>query len=183
MEAHMYFLKQNMPMNTDIFFFKKIKWNKSKYDPSIFVRFQIIVLLCYSRSEYNLFSDSVIYRLLKLFLEKKKHWISNSSNKSYVLFETDCFSISIFCIPIIIMVYLLVLDFQYPLRNRIDCVIVSVLVLSSVDRVFEPWLGQIKDYKTDICCFSGKHAALRRKNKGWLDNVSPRDCCFRELVL
>jgi hypothetical protein len=71
MEAHMYFLKQDMPRNTDVFVFKKIKSNKSKYDPSIFVRFQMFVLFCYSQSEYNLFSDSVIYLLLKLFLEKK----------------------------------------------------------------------------------------------------------------
>jgi hypothetical protein len=26
-------------------------------------------------------------------------------------------------------------------------------------------LGQTKDYKIGICCFSAKHAALRRKNK------------------
>lgn len=72
MEAHMYFLKQDMLRNTDIFFLKKIKSNKSKYDPSNFVRFQMFVLFCYSQSEYNVFSDSVIYLLLKLFLEKKK---------------------------------------------------------------------------------------------------------------
>jgi hypothetical protein len=43
-------------------------------------------------------------------------------------------------------------------------------------RWFEPWAGQIKDYQIRICCFSIKHAALRRKSKGWLsqiqDNVS-----------
>jgi hypothetical protein len=37
-------------------------------------------------------------------------------------------------------------------------------------------LGQTKDYKIGIRCFSAKHAALRRKNKDWLarnqDNVS-----------
>jgi len=37
---------------------------------------------------------------------------------------------------------------------------------SAVDRW--SWTGQTKDYKLDICCFSGKHAALRRKNKDWL---------------
>jgi hypothetical protein len=45
-----------------------------------------------------------------------------------------------------------------------------------VDRGFEPWSGQTKDYKIGICCFSAKHAALRRKNKDWLarnqNNVS-----------
>jgi hypothetical protein len=33
-----------------------------------------------------------------------------------------------------------------------------------------------KDYKIGICCFSAKHAALRKKSKDWLarnqDNVS-----------
>jgi hypothetical protein len=36
--------------------------------------------------------------------------------------------------------------------------------------------GQSKDRKIGICCFSAKHAALRRKSKDWLawnqDNVS-----------
>ena len=39
----------------------------------------------------------------------------------------------------------------------------------------EPRSGETKDYKIGICCFSAKHAALRRKNKDWLawnqDNV------------
>ena len=34
----------------------------------------------------------------------------------------------------------------------------------------------VKDYKIDMCCFSTKHAALRRKSKDWLaqkqNNVS-----------
>ena len=53
---------------------------------------------------------------------------------------------------------------------------VSVLASSAVDRRFEPRSGQTKDYKIGICCFSAKHAALRRKNKDWLarnqNNVS-----------
>ena len=53
---------------------------------------------------------------------------------------------------------------------------VSVLASSTVDRVFEPRSGQTKDYKLGICCFSAKHAALRRKSKDWLaryqNNVS-----------
>jgi len=47
---------------------------------------------------------------------------------------------------------------------------------SAVDREFEPWSGQTKDFKIRICCFSAKHAAFRRKNKDWLarnqNNVS-----------
>jgi hypothetical protein len=53
---------------------------------------------------------------------------------------------------------------------------VSVLASSVVDRGFDPRSGQTKDYKIGICCFSAKHAALRRKSKDWLarnqDNVS-----------
>ena len=54
------------------------------------------------------------------------------------------------------------------LSNRIDGVMVSVLASSVVNRVFEPQSGQTKDYETGICCFSAKHAALRRKSKEWL---------------
>ena len=47
---------------------------------------------------------------------------------------------------------------------------VSVPASSAVDRGFEPRLGQtIKTKKIGICCFSSKHAALRRKSKDWLD--------------
>ena len=41
----------------------------------------------------------------------------------------------------------------------------SVLASSAVDRGFESRSGQTKDYEIGICCFSDKHAALRRKNK------------------
>ena len=53
---------------------------------------------------------------------------------------------------------------------------VSLLVSSVVDRGFEPRSVQTKDYKIGICCFSTKHAELRRKSKDWLvrnqENVS-----------
>ena len=53
---------------------------------------------------------------------------------------------------------------------------VSVLASCAVDRGFEPQSGQTKDYIIGICCFSAKHAALRRKSKDWSagnqDNVS-----------
>jgi hypothetical protein len=45
---------------------------------------------------------------------------------------------------------------------------VSVLALGVVDRWFEPRSGQTKDYTIGICCFSAKHAALRRKSKDWV---------------
>ena len=71
---------------------------------------------------------------------------------------------------------------------------VSVLALSAVDRGFEPQSGQTKDYKIGMCCFSAKHAALRRKRKYWLarnqNNVSGwgdmsihgLQCCFSKLA-
>ena len=46
--------------------------------------------------------------------------------------------------------------------NCIGGVLVSVLVSSAVDRVFEPQYGQTKGYNIDICCFSGKHTTLGR---------------------
>ena len=47
-------------------------------------------------------------------------------------------------------------------KHRIDDVMVSVLASSAVDRGFEPRSGQTKDYTIGMCCFSDKHAALRR---------------------
>ena len=51
-----------------------------------------------------------------------------------------------------------------------------MLTSSAVDHGFDLRSGQTKDYEIGICCFSAKHAALRRKIKDWLarnqDNVS-----------
>jgi len=49
------------------------------------------------------------------------------------------------------------------LGNCIGVVMVIVFVLRAVDHEFEPRLGQMKDYKIDICCFSSQHATLRSK--------------------
>jgi hypothetical protein len=68
---------------------------------------------------------------------------------------------------------------------------VSVLASSAVDRGFEPGSDQAKDYKIGICCFSAKHAALRRKT-GWLRirimcpmraTCLSADCCFNGLAI
>ena len=60
---------------------------------------------------------------------------------------------------------------------------ISVLTSSVVDRGFKLRSGQTKDYKIGICCFSAKHAALRRKSKDWLaqnqDNLSIRGLLFQ----
>ena len=53
-------------------------------------------------------------------------------------------------------------------RNRFGGVMVNMLASNAVDRGFETRSGQTKDFKIDICCFSAKHAALRRKSKDWL---------------
>ena len=45
---------------------------------------------------------------------------------------------------------------------------VTVLTSSVVDHGIEPYSGQTKDYNIGICCFSAKHAALRRQYKDWL---------------
>jgi hypothetical protein len=72
----------------------------------------------------------------------------------------------------VLLTHRLCLTKQY----RIGGVMVGVFASSAVDRGFEPRSGQTKDYKIGICCFSAKHAALRRNNKDWLarnqDNVS-----------
>jgi hypothetical protein len=45
---------------------------------------------------------------------------------------------------------------------------VSVFALSGVDRGFKSRSSQSKDYTICFCCFSTKHAVLRRKRKDWL---------------
>jgi hypothetical protein len=63
------------------------------------------------------------------------------------------------------------------------CNIKLGLVSSAVDRGFESWLGQTEDYKIGICCFSAKHAALRRKKSVILNWEQKHeewvsDCCL-----
>ena len=47
--------------------------------------------------------------------------------------------------------------------NLISGAKVSMVASSAVDRGFESQLGQTKDYKIGICCFSTKYAALMSK--------------------
>ena len=53
---------------------------------------------------------------------------------------------------------------------------INMLTSSSVDPGFKPRSGQPKNYDIGVCCFSAKHATLRRKSKDWLarneNNVS-----------
>ena len=69
---------------------------------------------------------------------------------------------------------------------------VSMLASSAEDRGFKPRSGQAKDYEIGICCFSAKHAALRRGAKtDWLGirimcsigaTCLSTNCCFSELA-
>ena len=45
---------------------------------------------------------------------------------------------------------------------------ISLLASSAVYRGFEAQSGQTKEYRIGICCFSVKHAVLRKKSKDWL---------------
>ena len=68
----------------------------------------------------------------------------------------------------------ILLTYLSPPPNGIGGVMVSILSSSVVDHGFEPRSDQ--DCKIGIRCFSAKHAALRRKRKGWMaqnqNNVS-----------
>jgi hypothetical protein len=60
--------------------------------------------------------------------------------------------------------------------NCIGGVMLGLLDLSIIDCGFESRLGETKDNKSGINCFSAKHAALRRKNKDRLtQNVYLQD--------
>ena len=50
---------------------------------------------------------------------------------------------------------------------RLGGVMVSVLASSAEGLGFDPLLGQTKDFKIGICCFSAKHDAFRNNNKDW----------------
>jgi len=77
--------------------------------------------------------------------------------------------------------------------ERICGVMISVLASSAVDHGFESRSGQTKNYKIGICCFSAKHAALKRRAKtGWLGirimcqsgvTLVPAGCCISGLAL
>ena len=60
---------------------------------------------------------------------------------------------------------------------------VSALASSVVDRGFEPWSGQTKDYKIGMCCFSAKHAALRSKSKDSLARNQNNVCEWSDMSI
>ena len=68
---------------------------------------------------------------------------------------------------------MLISFFYHSFNNQIVDVMVNLLSSSEIHCGFK---GSNQNYNTGICCFSTKHAALRRKSKDWLarnqDNVS-----------
>ena len=60
---------------------------------------------------------------------------------------------------------IIVLIVVYLLFYRIGGIMVSVLDSNVVDREFEHRSGQTNDNKIGMCCFSTKHAALRRERE------------------
>ena len=53
---------------------------------------------------------------------------------------------------------------------------VNVLASSVVDHWFKSRSSQAKEYEIGICCFSVKHAALRRKTKDWFAQNQDSEC-------
>jgi hypothetical protein len=72
--------------------------------------------------------------------------------------STDCHDITEILLKVAFNTITLTLMNYHFDANRIGGIMVSVLTSSAVDRGFEPWSGQTKDYKIGICCFSAKHA-------------------------
>jgi hypothetical protein len=65
-------------------------------------------------------------------------------------------------------------------------VMVTMISLSAVDRGFEPRLGQTKDYKAGICCFSTKACRIRSKrnqnNVSEWDDMSTHGLLFQRVI-
>ena len=76
-----------------------------------------------------------------------------------------------------------VFSIGYAKMNRISGIMVRVLASSAVVPVFEPRSGQTKYYAISMCCFSAKHASLRRKSKDWLARYQDIVSEFCGLVL
>jgi hypothetical protein len=66
------------------------------------------------------------------------------------------------------MYYICVLIISFKTQPHQWCNVSVAVVSSAPNRGIEPRSGQTKDYNIGMCCFSAKHASLRRKNKDWL---------------
>ena len=76
-----------------------------------------------------------------------------------------------------VRVYLIfiVKDIFLSYQHRIGSIKVDFFASSTVDCWFDSCSSKTKNYKIGMCCFSSKHASLRRMSKAWLarnqDNV------------
>jgi hypothetical protein len=79
-----------------------------------------------------------------------------------------------------------IFDFQFGVQYQetasVHGVMVFVLASSVVDRGFELWLYQTRDYYFGIRCFSAKHAVLRSKNKDGLARYQGKAVEWRTYV-
>jgi hypothetical protein len=127
----------------------------------------------------------VWWTLKELFVLSKYlvFFVSGYNTFVYVLLLWRfCYIACLFFFKLLVHMYVLHFDISQIIKKAtrihkgIGDVMISVLASSVVDCGFEPPLGRNKDNKIGICCFSTKHAALRRKSKNWLaqnqDNVS-----------
>ena len=127
----------------------------------------------------------VWWTLKELFVLSKYLVFSVSGYNTFVcvlLLWRFCYIACLVFFKLLVHMYLLHFDISQIIKKAtrihkgIGDVMISVLASSVVDCGFEPPSGRNKDNKIDICCFSTKHAALRRKSKNWLarnqDNVS-----------
>jgi len=62
--------------------------------------------------------------------------------------------------------------------NHVGGVMVSVLTSSAVDREVGPRSGKTQDYKIGICCFSTKHAVLRKRERAKTGLLRIRIICL-----
>ena len=60
---------------------------------------------------------------------------------------------------------------------------VSVFASSVVDWWFEPRSDQTKDCKIGICCFSNKHAELRKRTKDWFAQNHNNLCDWSDMSI
>ena len=67
--------------------------------------------------------------------------------------------------------------------NKQKCIggVMASMLVSVVDRWFEHRSGKTKDYQIGICWFSGKYAAIRKKNKDWLAQNQGNVCKWSDI--
>ena len=118
-----------------------------------------------------------------------KHHQKNSGIARCIVYVCNacniyCFYTMYFTIIQCIFYYynIIFISINYNEKNLIGSVMVSVLVLSAVDRGFELRSGQTKYFEIGICCFSTWHAPIMIMCPSGEICLSA-NCCFSELPL